>query len=167
MTENNFRKTNLEEIEIYNASDDDIEFLSEVYYSTRFEEFSSFGWSEAQIRNLLEMQFNVQKQAYSFQFPEAESLIICKNKEKIGRIIINRTTTELRLVDISLLPQFRNFGIGTKLITDLSKEATDKKLPLSLRVAQNNQAAFRLYQKLGFQVTDENEMYISMKWQNF
>lgn len=164
MEENNLGKTNLDEIEIYSVSVDDAEFLKEVYYSTRIEEFSMFGWSEDQITNILEMQFNSQKQAYSLQFPEAENLIICLNKERIGRIITNRTANELKLIDISLLPKFRNMGVGTKLITNLIKEATVKNLPLTLQVARNNPAAFRLYQKLGFQVTGENEMYISMEY---
>ncbi len=164
MSENNLEKNNLEGIEFYNASDDDLEFLAKVYYATRIEEFSMFGWSEDQLKSLLEMQFNSQKQSYSIQFPAAEHLIICLYQEKIGRIIINRTSEDLRLVDIALLPEFRNLGVGSKIITDLIEEAKRKTLPLTLQVARSNSAAFRLYQKIGFQVTGENEMYISMEW---
>lgn len=164
MSENNLGNKNFEGIEFYNVSDDDLEFLSKVYFSTRIEEFAMFGWSEAQLESLIEMQFNSQKQSYSIQFPDAEHSIICLDQKKIGRIIVNRTSHEIRLVDIALLPEFRNSGVGSKIITDLTEEAKRKNLPLTLQVARNNSAAFRLYQKLGFQVTDENEMYISMEW---
>lgn len=144
------------------ATEADLKFVENVYISTRIDEFAMIGWDEEQLRQFLAMQNNIQKQAYSHQFPDAENLIICLEKEKIGRLIVNRNTNELRLVDISLLPQFQNLGVGTKIIKDLLNEAKEKKLPLTLTVARNNPAAFRLYQKLGFQITGEDEMYISM-----
>ena len=146
------------------ATDADENFLAEVYYSTRVDEFAPLGWDEAQLRPFLVMQYNVQKQGYRHQFPDAENLIICLEQEKIGRLIVNQSTSELRLVDISLLPQFRNLGVGTKIITDLLNEAEEKNLPVSLTVAQNNPLAFCLYQKLGFQIVGKDEVYISMEW---
>jgi ribosomal protein S18 acetylase RimI-like enzyme len=110
------------------------------------------------------MQYKIQKQAYRLQFPDAENSIIRLEKEKIGRLIVNRNAADLKLIDISLLPEFRGSGVGTKIITDLQSEAGEKNLPLTLKVARNNPSAFRLYQKLGFQTTGEDEIYVSMEW---
>jgi ribosomal protein S18 acetylase RimI-like enzyme len=79
-------------------------------------------------------------------------------------LIVNLSAENLRLVDISLLPEFSGSGVGTKIISDLQSEAGEKNLPLILNVARNNPSAFRLYQKLGFQTTGEEEMYVSMEW---
>lgn len=143
----------------------DEDFLGKLYFSARSEEFSPFGWDSEQLERFLAMQYKIQKQAYQLQFPDAENLIVWLEKEKIGRLIVNRSATDLRLVDISLLPEFRGSGVGTQIITDLQNEAGEKNLPLTLNVARNNSAAFRLYQKLGFQTTGADEMYYSMEWQ--
>ena len=151
-------------IEIVRAGVTDEKFLAEVYFSAKSDEFSALGWGAEQLEQLLAMQYNIQKQAYRLQFPEAENLIIWLEKEKIGRLVVNRSTINLRLVDISLLPRFRGLGTGAKIITDLQSEAGEKNLPLTLTVARNNPSAFRLYQKLGFQMTGADEMYFSMEW---
>ena len=134
-------------IEIVSETDTDENFLAKVYFSTRSDEFSALGWDAEQLKQFLAMQYKIQKQAYRLQFPDAENLIIWLEKEKIGRLIVNRSATDLRLVDISLLPKFRGSGIGTQVITDLQSECGEKNLPLTLSVARNNSAAFRLYQK--------------------
>jgi len=42
-------------------------------------------------------------------------LIIFGN-EKVGRLITEKGELEYRLVDIAILPEYRNLGIGTVLI---------------------------------------------------
>lgn len=164
MTVINLSKSSDRKIEIAGDSESDEIFLAEVFFSARFEEFASLGWSDEQLREFLLMQFNFQTQSYRVQFPDAENLIIYLDNEKIGRLIVNRSPTDLRLVDISLLPEFRNSGIGTKIIKDLLIEAEGKNLPLNLQVARNNSSAFRLYLKLGFRIICEDEMHLSMEW---
>lgn len=151
-------------IEIVSETVTDENFLAKLYFSTRSDEFSALGWDAERLGQFLAMQYKIQKQAYHLQFPDAENLIIWLEEEKIGRLIVNRSANDLRLVDISLLPKFRSLGVGTKIITDLQSEAGEKNLPLTLNVARNNPSAFRLYQKLGFQMTGEDEMYFSMDW---
>jgi ribosomal protein S18 acetylase RimI-like enzyme len=151
-------------IQIVGETDADEDFLGKLYFSARSDEFSPLGWDAEQLGRFLTMQYKIQKEAYRLQFPDAENLIIWLKKEKIGRLIVNRSAADLRLIDISLLPEFRGSGFGTKIISDLQSEAGEKNLPLTLNVARNNSSAFRLYQKLGFQTTGEDEMYVSMQW---
>ena len=151
-------------IRLVAADVEDENFLAEVYFSTRCEEFAAVGWDEAQLRPFLELQYNFQKQSYRMQFPAADRLIILRGDEKIGRMLVDRNSSEIRLVDISLLPEFRAKGIGTKLVRDLLREAGEKDLPVTLTVAVQNQPALGLYQKLGFVITGTDELYHSMEW---
>lgn len=164
MSEEGLSKYTDGKIEIVSVTVKDENFLAEVYLSVKKEEFSALGWNAEQLEQFLAMQYKIQKQAYQMQFPGAENLIIFFEKEKVGRLIVNRSTTDLRLIDISLLPNYRGSGIGTQIITDLQSEAGEQNLPLTLTVARSNPSAFRLYQNLGFQVTGADEMYFSMEW---
>jgi len=56
---------------------------------------------------------------------------------------------------ISVLPEYRSHGVGTKLMEklfDLLKESGYKRTSLSV---QQNNPAVRFYQRLGYQITDE------------
>ena len=164
MSEKGLSKSAAGKIKMVSETAADDNFLAQVYFSVKSDEFSALGWDAGQLGQFLAMQYKIQKQAYQLQFPDADYLIIWLEKEKIGRLVVNRGEADLRLVDISLLPKFRNLGVGTKIITDLQNEVGEKNLPLTLTVARDNPSAFRLYQKLGFQITGEDELYLSMEW---
>lgn len=145
------------------AADSDAELIEKIYYFTRNDEFAALGWSDEQLKMFLKMQCDYQRQSYQMQFPEAEYSMILFEDKKIGRLIVDRTENEIRLVDIALLPEFRNRGIGSEIIEDLGVEAKTNDKPLGLQVERNNSGAFRLYRKLGFEVVGENDIYISLE----
>jgi ribosomal protein S18 acetylase RimI-like enzyme len=62
------------------------------------------------------------------------------------------------LIDIALLPQYRNQGIGSTLLRELLADAARAGCAVSLKVENTNPAA-RLYERLGFQTVDEDGMY--------
>src|SRR5260370_21444521 len=142
---------------------DDVEFSFQVFSSTRAEEMAIVPWDEAQKRSFLEMQFNAQRQWYLDQFPEAEYHIILRDGISAGRLIVHRNADRVLLVDVALLPEHRNHGIGTQVIEDLKKEAQQSGKPLWLDV-ENFSPAFRLYQRLGFKKIDEAGFYWRLEW---
>ncbi len=152
-------------IELRPVSAEDQEFLTDLFIEVRSNQYALSGWDEEQIRALLRTQFEFQQQSYRMQFPGAIHSIVQSHGVRIGRIIINRTDNELRLVDISLLPEFRNAGTGTALISSLIDEAREQNAKILLTVASDNTRAFRLYKRLGFRETGTDEFYISMEWQ--
>lgn len=77
----------------------------------------------------------------------------------IGRMIVAREDQELRLVDIALLAEHRNSGIGTRLIQELIAEAAKVGKPLRLQVLKSNPAA-RLYSRLGFLRMGDDDLYL-------
>jgi ribosomal protein S18 acetylase RimI-like enzyme len=137
-------------------------FLFELYTSTRKEELDAWGWPPEMRSAFLATQFKA-SQGHHHAFPTAEFQIVLLDGVNAGRLIINRTREELRVVDISLLPQFRNSGLGSALLQRIFGEAAASKKPLRLKVLRGNRAA-RLYQRLGFVKTGDSEMYLEMEW---
>ncbi len=146
------------------ARPEDEGFLYKIYASTRADELALLGWGEEQQAAFLKMQFSAQQRAYAWQFPEAEHFIILRDEELAGRLIIVKTNQELRLTDITLLPEYRNGGAGTFLIKELQTQASAAELPLRLRVMKTNVAASRLYERLGFKQTGESDTHWMMEW---
>lgn len=133
--------------------------LFEIYASTRRPEFAGVGWSEGQLQAFLRMQYQAQCMTYQAQHPGADHRIILQAGMPAGRIITVRTAEAIRLIDISLLPQYRNAGIGTALIKSLQAAG----VPVRLHVFEANPAR-RLYERLGFSVAGEAPPYLEMEW---
>jgi ribosomal protein S18 acetylase RimI-like enzyme len=140
----------------------DESFLFELYASTRQEELDTWGWPPEMRRSFLEMQFKASQGLHN-AFPDAEFQIVMLDGLNAGRMIVHRTGEALHLVDIALLPQHRNAGIGAALMQRIFGEAAATKKPLRLQVLKGNRAA-RFYHRLGFVKTGETEMYLEMEW---
>jgi ribosomal protein S18 acetylase RimI-like enzyme len=138
-------------------------FLQEVYVSTRADEMALFGWSEAQQKTFLGMQYQAQRRSYLAQVPAAEYSIIQVDHVAAGRLIVDRSGDVILLMDISLLPAYRGAGIGTSLMHDLLAEAARAGKPVRLHVEQSNRAR-HLYERLGFAQTADGEIYDEMTW---
>jgi ribosomal protein S18 acetylase RimI-like enzyme len=140
----------------------DREFLFRLYASTREEEFSGLGWSAAQLETFLQMQFAAQQQWYATAYPRAEQQIVLLDGAPIGRMIIDTGENATTLVDISLLPAHRNRGIGGVLLRGLLERCGAARTKVKLQVLKKNPAA-RLYERLGFVKTGEDDMYFHME----
>lgn len=137
-------------------------FLFELYASTRQEELDAWNWPPEMRSAFLTLQFKA-SQGYRQAFPDAEFQIVQFNGVKAGRMIVHRTPEELRIVNIALLPQFRNSGIGSALLQKNFDEAAATKKPLRLRVLKGSRAV-RFYERLGFVKTGETELHLEMTW---
>src|ERR1051326_7309070 len=140
----------------------DRDFLFKLYASTRLDEIAPFGWPPAQQEAFLRMQFTAQQQWYSMSYAQAEHQVIEENGVPIGRMMVSLAKPAAVLVDIALLPEHRGKGIGTGLIRNLIAQCDQQKLPLRLQVLRTN-PALRLYERLGFVRTGEDQIYIQME----
>jgi ribosomal protein S18 acetylase RimI-like enzyme len=77
-------------------------------------------------------------------------------------MIVLREPGTCRLLDISLLPEHRGQGIGGELIRALIKECGELGAVLKLQVLNTNPAQ-RLYTRLGFIKTGEDQIYMQME----
>jgi ribosomal protein S18 acetylase RimI-like enzyme len=142
---------------------DDEPFLLEVYKGVRGAELAALGWNAAQQELFLKMQLKARDQSYPMYYPGLDDRIILFKDKVAGRLIVSRTDDEIRLVDISLLPDYRNARIGTSVITDLLREADRTHRLVRLQVERTNDGARRLYERLGFTVTGENQTHFQME----
>jgi ribosomal protein S18 acetylase RimI-like enzyme len=140
----------------------DTEFLYSVYASTRTEEMARVDWTTEQQEAFLRMQFRAQTQFYVENYPGAEFQVIMLNEQPIGRLYIHRRDNEIRIMDIALLPDQRNAGIGSTLLQDILDQGKELDLPVTIHVEQFN-PALRLYQRLGFQPKEEKGVYLLME----
>jgi RimJ/RimL family protein N-acetyltransferase len=141
---------------------EDRDFIFRLYASTREEELRPFGWNAAQQEAFLRMQFNAQQQWYASTYSTAENQIIEKDHEPIGRMIVQRGPGIWRLIDISLLPPHRGHGTGGELIRALIQQCGESGAVLQLQVVNTNPAQ-RLYTRLGFIKTGEDQIYTQME----
>ena len=142
---------------------EDEAFLQRVYASTRAEELARIGWDTTQQQAFPQMQYQAQRRSYLVQFPAAEYYIIQRDAEDVGRMIVDRSSDVLWLIDISLLSEHRSAGLGGMLIGDLQAQAARVGKPVALHVAKANRAR-HLYERLGFVKTVGGEIYIEMAW---
>lgn len=140
----------------------DEEFLYRLYASTRQEELAQVGWSEQQKASFLRMQFDAQSSYYREHYGEAEFSVILADDRPVGRLYVARWSDEIRIVDIALLPEHRNAGIGSALLDDLISESEESGKPLSIHVERFN-PALSLYERLGFRVATDKGVYLLMR----
>jgi ribosomal protein S18 acetylase RimI-like enzyme len=144
-------------------AENDLPFLLQVYASTRTEEMAMVPWADEEKQQFLAMQFQAQHTHYMQHYPEAKFDIIVWRDNRVGRLYIGEWATEVRIIDIALLPEYRNQGLGSFLLNGLMEHATGEQKTLSIHVEQNN-PAMRLYKRLGFQKINSHGVYDLMEW---
>jgi ribosomal protein S18 acetylase RimI-like enzyme len=65
-------------------------------------------------------------------------------------------------VDISLMPEFRNRGIGASLLREAIAAARAAGVRLCCSVGVTNPGSLRFHQRLGFQIAGQDEIYYDL-----
>jgi ribosomal protein S18 acetylase RimI-like enzyme len=156
----------MEQIAVYTlcpVQEEDEALLLEIYSSTRADEMALLPWDAVQKQTFLQMQFSAQKKHYRMYFSHATHEMILAEGQPIGRLYVDRRETEIRILDITLLPEIRGRGIGTLVIQELMKEAEHENKFISIYVESFNRS-LGLFHKLGFVKTEESGASWLMKW---
>ena len=151
-------------VELRPVSESDNEFLLKVYESTRADELAQAEWAEGQKEMFLRWQLNLQRKEYETRFPDADYRVIVIDRQRAGRIWIGSDDEQIRLLDIALLPEFQNRGVGTALLERLKSEAQSKGKALRHMVFVLNNNADRFYERLGFKKIEDFGAYKHMEW---
>ena len=149
-------------IELLPVAEDDREFLYRVYASTRADELAAVPWDRAQKEAFLRAQFDAQDRWYHEQYTRVTYDVIAIDGEPAGRLYVRRGDTEIRIVDIALLPEHRGRGVGTSLLRALLAEADAADKRITIHVERTN-PALRFYQRLGFSVAEDKGVYLFMQ----
>jgi ribosomal protein S18 acetylase RimI-like enzyme len=142
---------------------DDEDFLLKVYGSTRAAELSVVPWTDEQRKAFLQMQLNAQHHHYRQLYPQGDYLIILDGDRAVGRLYTARLKDQLRIMDITVLPEERRRGIGTSILRDLMAEAAATAKPLRIYVESFN-PSLRLFERLGFSKIEEEGIHLLMEW---
>lgn len=134
---------------------EDEAFLYELYASTREEEMKLVPWTKAEQEIFLKMQFSAQHNHYQTHYPDAQYSIILLDEQPVGRLYVHRREAEIRIIDITIHPQFRSRGIGTPLIEELIREGERERKSVSIYV-DDFSPALRLFERLGFSKVEDN-----------
>jgi ribosomal protein S18 acetylase RimI-like enzyme len=140
----------------------DAELLYRIYASTREEELAPVDWDTSVKEAFLRQQFQAQGSYYRATFPNASYDLIVTGEEVMGRLYVNRGENAWLVIDIALLPEFRGRGVGTQLLERVIADAGAAGKPLQIHVEQFNPAR-RLYERLGFRVTEDQGVYLLME----
>jgi ribosomal protein S18 acetylase RimI-like enzyme len=146
------------------VTDTDREFLIAVYGSTRARELAQVEWEEGQKDAFIRWQFERQDEEYRQRFPDARYDVILVDGVPAGRIWVGQDDKQIRLLDIALLTEFQNRGVGTHLLRQLMDEATQSNKVLRHMVFVLNDNAHRFYERLGFVVIEDLGGYKHMEW---
>ena len=155
-------KHSLGRLQLRQATEDDADFLFELFSVIKTEELNAWHWDLIVREQVLTMQFRAHQQHHDSQGNNLH-YVVCLADTPIGRLILKRDDEVLLLADIALLKEWRGQGVGTALLRHVQSEAAAEKKPLRLSVIQGSPAA-RFYQRLGFEVVSKTDTHEQMQW---
>ena len=143
------------------ATEDDDVFLFGLFRAVRLPEFAHAPLAPAQLDLLMSIQYAGQKQSYGAEYPGGDEVVLLDG-QAIGRIWLYRGAAEHHLVDIALMPEYRNRGIGSALVKDAIAGARAAGSRLRCSVAATNPGSLRFHQRLGFHVAGRDDLYYDL-----
>lgn len=149
---------NRSQISLRPATAEDEGFLRRVYADSRKAELAQVAWPEGVLDAFLRSQFDAQDKHYRQHYTGADFLIIEFDGAPAGRLYVHRGSGDIRIVDIALVETARGRGIGTLLLQEILDEGQATARNVSIHVEKFN-PAYRLYERLGFQIAGDLEVY--------
>jgi ribosomal protein S18 acetylase RimI-like enzyme len=136
----------------------DVEFEQFLYASTR-EDLRPLG--PEVFDGLVGMQFRAQSMSIKLDHPDAERKIVLVDGAPVGRLVVDASAEHVEVIDIAILPQYRNHGIGTGVLRGVLAHADRIGRAVRLHVEKQNRA-MHLYERLGFSICGDVGMYFAM-----
>lgn len=146
------------------ATDADQGLLLELFAGSRAAELAGAGLDRAVLAAMVNLQFRAQQAHYRAAFPDAVDHVIHLDGRPVGRCWVDRSRSEVRLMDLIVDAGHRCQGIAGRVVQDLQGEATALAVPLRLSVWSGNRPARSLYARAGFVVRGEDGGYLQLEW---
>jgi len=134
------------------ATEADREFLYELHRATMREHIErTWGWDEEWQRADLERRFRA-----------GTTQIITVSGKRAGAIELAENDHELVVANIQIVPAHQGHGIGTRVLEMMIARASEQGRDVGLQVLVTNTGARRLYERLGFVVTENIPPHLRM-----
>jgi ribosomal protein S18 acetylase RimI-like enzyme len=140
-----------------NSLADKEEFLLSLYRSTR-DDLAAMLAESGVLDSLISMQFRAREQQFRDSFPASKDFVILFEERPVGRVFVDQTDATIYLIDLAIFPESRSLGIGGRVIEYFAARAGR----LGLQVLKHSRAK-RLYDRLGFSVIAESDLYYEME----
>jgi N-acetylglutamate synthase-like GNAT family acetyltransferase len=150
-------------IQLRHVEPQDEPFLVRVYAGERAEELALVPWDDRQKQTFVEMQYAAQLQHYRAHYPAAQQHVICADNKPVGRLYLDRGPAEFRILDLAILPENRNTGIGTFVLKNILNEACGSRLPVTVYVETFN-PSLQFFEQMGFRRITQDEFKVLMRW---
>jgi ribosomal protein S18 acetylase RimI-like enzyme len=110
---------------------------------------------------LVGMHFRAQSMSVRLEHPQAEHKIVMVQEAPVGRLIIDASGNHIEVIDVALLPEYRNYGLGTSVLRSVLAQADRLGRAIRLNIEKQSRAV-RLYERLGFVICGDIGMYFAM-----
>lgn len=144
------------------AIDEDLPFLLRLYGTVREPELEQLPWTREQKDGFVLHQFQAQHAWWHEHYAGTTFDLVLVDGVPAGRLYVGRWEATIRVVDIALLPEYRNTGIGSRLMAAVLAEGDAAGKPVSIHVERYN-PALRLYLRLGFVEKEDKGVYVLME----
>jgi GNAT superfamily N-acetyltransferase len=145
------------------AGPEDEGFIIEAYGSTRERELADVPWSPEQKQAFIEMQHAAQQAHYRKFYPEGEQSVILWGGRPVGRVYVARIEKQIRILDITVLPGYRNRRVGSTIIKELMSEGERTGKPVAIMVESYN-PSLALFERLGFTQGETKGAHVLMEY---
>ena len=110
---------------------------------------------------LVGMHYRAQSMSIRLEHPQADSNIVMVQHAPVGRLIIDASGNHIEVIDVALLPEYRNCGLGTSVLNSVLAQADRLGRAIRLHVEKQSRAV-RLFERLGFVICGDVGMYLAM-----
>ena len=138
-------KPNYRKLKLRMAQKSDLDFLLELRKSTMNIHLANMGLSTDEESHLSRVQYH---------FEAAK--IVTIEEQRIGLLKSYQDDINWHIVQIQIIPEFQNKGIGTELVLGIIQKAKHQQKNVMLSVLKSNPVK-KLYDKFGFCVTAEED----------
>ena len=104
----------------------------------------------------------VARRIFAERWRPASTRIVLVNGQAAGMLEVLTDETGVRLANIRVAPEYQGQGIGTRLVSEVLRDAHQRGLSVTLRVLKVNPAR-RFYERLGFAVVSETRTHYEME----
>jgi hypothetical protein len=139
-------------------------FLAEIYASTRAAEMALVPWSDEQKRAFLQIQFEAQTRHYLTRYPNASFNLIKINDEFVGRLYLAELEDEIRIIDLTFLPERFDKDIFVRLLKEILQKGEKAEKVVQIYLESFNPQS-EIFARLGFQKTVEHGIYFLWRHQ--
>jgi ribosomal protein S18 acetylase RimI-like enzyme len=145
------------------AEGDDEEFLFDVFTTTWADEVAALP-NPNLAAHVLRIQHTAQERRFAARYPDYERFVIVHEGRRAGRLYVLRTESMVHAIDMTLLPEFRSQGLGSRIVDDLLAMAARNGQSVTLRVPRRNTRAIALYEASGFRLVTVDDLDCYFEW---